>query len=306
MNKINELLGNSHYKLVESVLSDDIDHLLLYIAVASMKFSGHRYGSFLDAATTAAKLAIYTTYLEQDRKLRRTGLIHHVETKRVKAIVREVESAIIDGDELKSFGSKEPRYLIGFPHMWIKKYPYVSGPRFKNYEITRRELTYLENMLPQATPSALVLSNHQFMEVLEEMHSCYISEKVNNQASVLSDAMAEHMKYCLLSSGTVLRVKLEQTNESVFLLAKTTYSPNQYSSRVGEVIRDTLDFFKSMRLWAQKSRNVFRALEMLQIRPEDQEEAYKELDVFLLDWANKYHSENGESRILNLTVGPKY
>jgi hypothetical protein len=70
-----------------------IDKLLFYIAHLALKFGGHRYGSFIEAATTAAKLSVYVSYLEHGRSLNKTGLLHHIEPKRVKEIIREVEGA---------------------------------------------------------------------------------------------------------------------------------------------------------------------------------------------------------------------
>ncbi|HEY9737847.1 MAG TPA: heterocyst differentiation control protein, partial [Trichocoleus sp.] len=70
------------------------DKILMYLALGAMKMGGHRYGAFLDAATTAAKLAIYSTYVEQGNNIRKTGFLYHVEPKRVKAIIKEVQEAL--------------------------------------------------------------------------------------------------------------------------------------------------------------------------------------------------------------------
>ena len=43
-----------------------------------MRTGGHRHGAFLDAAATAAKCAIYMTYMEQGQNLRMTGHLHHI------------------------------------------------------------------------------------------------------------------------------------------------------------------------------------------------------------------------------------
>ena len=51
-----------------------------------MKTGVHRHGAFLDAAAIAAECAIYTTYMGQDKNLRMTGHLHHIEPNRVKPI----------------------------------------------------------------------------------------------------------------------------------------------------------------------------------------------------------------------------
>jgi hypothetical protein len=102
-------------ELIRRLSPSAIDQILLYIAFSAMRTGGHRHGAFLDAAATAAKCAIYTTYLEQGENLRMTGHLHHIEPKRVKAIVEEMRQALTEGKLLKMLGSQEPRYLIQFP-----------------------------------------------------------------------------------------------------------------------------------------------------------------------------------------------
>ncbi|TAE94498.1 MAG: heterocyst differentiation control protein [Oscillatoriales cyanobacterium] len=114
------VMKNDSLDLVKSLSPSAMDQIMLYLAFSAMRTSGHRHGAFLDAAATAAKCAIYMTYMEQENNLRMTGHLHHIEPKRVKVIVEEVREALTKGKLLKMLGSQEPRYLIQFPYVWME------------------------------------------------------------------------------------------------------------------------------------------------------------------------------------------
>ena len=80
--------------LIKRLGPSAMDQIMLYLAFSAMRTSGHRHGAFLDAAATAAKCAIYMTYLEQGQNLRMTGHLHHLEPKRVNISVEEVRQAL--------------------------------------------------------------------------------------------------------------------------------------------------------------------------------------------------------------------
>lgn len=101
-----------------------VDKLLFHIAHLALHLGGHRYGSFLDAATTAAKLSVYASYLEHGRSLNRTGLAYHIEPKRVKEIIREVELLMVQGQCCSDLASQEPEFLIGIPNLWLERFPW--------------------------------------------------------------------------------------------------------------------------------------------------------------------------------------
>lgn len=298
------MLAESHIKLIESVVSDNTDLLLLYMAIVSMKISGHRYGAFLDAASTAAKLAVYMTYLEQGRNQRKTGFIHHVETKRVKAIVQEVEAALMQGKELKMLGSREPQYLIGVPHLWLEKYPQTSDSRASIAGLSEKDQRYLNVVLPDDVPEALIISEAEFIDVVVSMHDHCQSQLDKADRLPLSEAMTEHIKFCLIHSETVLEVKLLDHNLPLYALLRNSYSPKNYTSRVETMFRDTLRFFQIMRLWTQRDPKAFRAIETLCVAPEQYDEAIAELDEFLTSWADKYHVNGEDMKVLQLVVGP--
>ncbi|WP_445240652.1 hypothetical protein [Microcoleus vaginatus] len=121
------VMKNDSLDLVKSLSPSAMDQIMLYLAFSAMRTSGHRHGAFLDAAATAAKCAIYMTYMEQDNNLRMTGHLHHIEPKRVKVIVEEVREALTQGKLLKMLGSQEPRYLIQFPYVWLEQYGWMPG-----------------------------------------------------------------------------------------------------------------------------------------------------------------------------------
>jgi hypothetical protein len=54
--------------LVRQLGPSAIDQILLYLAFSAMRTGGHRHGAFLDAAATAAKCAIYMTYMSSRGK----------------------------------------------------------------------------------------------------------------------------------------------------------------------------------------------------------------------------------------------
>ena len=56
--------------LINSLSPSAMDQIMLYLAFSAMRTSGHRHGAFLDPAATAAKCAIYMTYIEQGQNLR--------------------------------------------------------------------------------------------------------------------------------------------------------------------------------------------------------------------------------------------
>lgn len=140
-----------------------IDQILIYIAFSAMRTGGHRHGAFLDAAATAAKCAIYMTYIEQGENLRMTGHLHHIEPKRVKAIVEEMRQALTEGKLLNLLGAQEPRYLIQFPYLWLRQYTWKTGEsRVSGTCLSVSEKTYLESKLPETSPDAKLSTPSNF------------------------------------------------------------------------------------------------------------------------------------------------
>lgn len=297
--------GVLYARLFDALEPSAIDQILLQLAASAMRMGGHRYGAFLDAAATAAKCAIYTTYLEQGQNLRKTGGLHHVEPKRVKAIVQEIDGALNEGKLLKTLGSQEPRYLIRFPHLWLQQYPWKPNqPRLLTNRLTLGEKQRIEETLPKDLPDACLLNSFQFMELIELLHMKSQDHLPPDRRMPLSEALAEHIKLRLLYSGTALQID-SPWGLPFYALARTSYSPKGEQERAYVVIEDVARFFRLMQVWVDEKPGVMRALEAFDVDPAKKTQALGELDKFLQDWADKYHVEGGEPMIMQLVVGDR-
>lgn len=289
--------------LIKRLGPSSIDQILLYLAFSAMRTGGHRHGAFLDAAASAAKCAIYTTYLEQGHNLRMTGHLHHIEPKRVKAIVEEVREALTEGKLLKLLGSQEPRYLIQFPYVWLERYSWKPGQsRFPNTGLTADEKTYIEGKLPALLPDAQLINTFQFMELLEFLHERSQEELPADRRMPLSEALAEHIRRRLLYSGTVTRIDLPW-GMPYYALTRVSYSPADQEERTYIMLEDTARFFRMMRGWAERSPGVMRVLEELDIEEELIPKALAELDELLRGWADRHHKPGGKPVALQMVVG---
>ncbi|NER19606.1 MAG: heterocyst differentiation master regulator HetR [Symploca sp. SIO1B1] len=297
----------NHTDLIKSLGPSAMDQIMLYLAFSAMRASGHRHGAFLDAAATAAKCAIYMTYLEQGENTRMTGHLHHIEPKRVKVIVEEVRQALTEGKLLKMLGSQEPRYLIQFPYVWLQKHPWQPGrSRIAGTSLNSEEKRQLQTKLPKNLPDAQVVHHIQFLELIEFLHSRSQEDWPEERRQPLSEAMAEHIRRRLLYSGTVTRIDCPW-GLPYYALTRATYSPPDSTERTYTVVEDTARYFRLMRDWADRKPKVMRLLEELDILPEKTDQALEELDEIIRAWGDKYHSDEGEAEpvILQMVVGPK-
>lgn len=280
-----------------------MDQILLYLAFAAMRTGGHRHGAFLDAAATAAKCAIYTTFLEQDENLRMTGHLHHLEPKRVKTIVEEVRQELTEGKILKMLGAQEPRYLIQFPYLWQERYPLdSSGLRVLNPSLSRAERAAIEQKLPADMPPVQAISSFQLMELLESLHDRSQVDLPEERRTDLSEALAEHIRRRLLYSGTVMRVDLPW-GAPYYALTRLTYSPADPEERNLVTVEDTARFFRMMQAWAGREPQVMRILEELDIPEENTPTALAELDQLLRDWGDRHHQNGGQPVVVQMVVG---
>lgn len=291
--------------LIKSLSPSAMDQIMLYLAFSAMRTSGHRHGAFLDAAATAAKCAIYMTYMEQGQNLRMTGHLHHIEPKRVKAIVKEVKQALTEGKLLKMLGSQEPRYLIQFPYVWLERYPWQPGvPRIPGNNLTNDEKRLLEKKLPRPLPDAQVINSFQFMELIEYLHNRAQSIFPPERQMPLSEALAEHIKRRLIYSGTVTKID-SPWGMPFFALSRSSYSPPDDQERTYVMVEDTARYFRMMRDWAERQPKVMRVLEELDIPPERHDQAMEELDEVIRAWADRYHKPGGQPMILQMVFGEK-
>ncbi|HCQ21288.1 MAG: heterocyst differentiation master regulator HetR [Anabaena sp. CoA2_C59] len=291
--------------LIKRLGPSAMDQIMLYLAFSAMRTSGHRHGAFLDAAATAAKCAIYMTYLEQGQNLRMTGHLHHLEPKRVKIIVEEVRLALTEGKLLKMLGSQEPRYLIQLPYVWIEKYPWQPGrSRVPGTSLTSEEKKLIEKKLPDNLPDAKLVSSFEFMELIDFLHKRSQEELPSNHQMPLSEAFAEHIKRRLLYSGTVTRID-SPWGMPFYALTRPFYSPADDQERTYTMIEDTARYFRMMKYWADRKPNTMRAVEELDIPSDWIDLAMEELDGIIRSWGDKYHQEGGVPMVLQMVVGSK-
>lgn len=295
----------SDIDLIKRLSPSAMDQIMLYLAFSAMRTSGHRHGAFLDAAATAAKCAIYTTYLEQGQNLRMTGHLHHIEPKRVKVIVEEVRQALTEGKLLKMLGTQEPRYLIQLPYVWIEHFPWQPGrSRVPGSSLTPQEKKQIEDKLPPNLPDAQVVHSFQFMELIEFLHTRSQEDLPSERQMPLSEALAEHIKRRLLYSGTVTRIDCPW-GMPFYALTRSSYSPADDEERTYIMVEDTARYFRMMRDWAEKAPHNIRILEEMDIPAERVEQALTELDEVIREWADRYHKGGGEGFRLQMVIGPQ-
>jgi hypothetical protein len=291
--------------LIKRLGPSAMDQIMLYLAFSAMRTSGHRHGAFLDAAATAAKCAIYMTYLEQGQNLRMTGHLHHLEPKRVKIIVEEVRLALTEGKLLKMLGSQEPRYLIQLPYVWMEKYPWQPGrSRVPGTSLTSEEKKQIEQKLPDNLPDAKLVTSFEFMELIDFLHKRSQEDLPPSHQMPLSEALAEHIKRRLLYSGTVTRIDCPW-GMPFYALTRPFYAPADDQERTYTMVEDTARYFRMMKYWADRKPNTMRAVEELDIPNDRIDHAMEELDEIIRAWADKYHQEGGAPMILQMVVGNK-
>ncbi|MGC9527927.1 MAG: heterocyst differentiation master regulator HetR [Limnospira sp.] len=291
--------------LIKSLSPSAMDQIMLYLAFSAMRTSGHRHGAFLDAAATAAKCAIYTTYMEQGQNLRMTGHLHHIEPKRVKVIVEEVRQALTEGKLLKMLGSQEPRYLIQFPYVWLEQYPWQPGrQRIPGNSLTQDEKRVIESRLPKQLPDAQLINSFQFLELIEFLHRRSQEDVEVGRRMPLSEALAEHIKRRLIYSGTVTKID-SPWGMPFYALTRASYSPEDQEERTYIMVEDTARYFRLMRDWAERQPRVMRVLEELDVPPERIDAALEELDEMIRQWADRYHEAGGKPMVLQMVFGPQ-
>ena len=297
-------LSVDHIHLAKELKIDKFDLLLLHLAIQAIKESGHRYGSFLDAASTAAKFAVYITFLETGRNFRKTGIAHHVEPKRVKAIVTEVEHALQTSKGLKVLGTTEPNYLIGIPHRWKEKYPWHPGTsRVFNRRYNEAEERQLSLLIPDSFPHVLLIGDGELTLLIEEMHQISQSHLPEDKQVSCSESLLDHIKYRLLRSETISELSIPFMDLPVFALASNSYSPKGTHSRLSTMMDDTVRFINLLQRWVNEETDAFRAIETLAVPASEQEKAIQELDQMLQAWADKYHRSDGQPMVLQMALG---
>jgi len=281
------------------------DSLLYNLAMVMMKQAGHRYGTFLDSASTAAKLTIYSTYLEKNKSFRKTGNFYHIEAKRIKSIVQEVEALLLNSESLSILGSEEPSYLADFPYLWLKTYPLQDGrSRIPLSSLTKAEKQAIEKTLPPSVPEAQLIRETELDYLLKLLYEASTEKVAVARWHHFSEPLLNHLKCRLLEAKTVLRIDHPNAIQPLYLLTRKSYSPKGMNEKLSNLIQDVARLFKLLLLWLENRPNVLRAVETFEITPGQEEEALAEMDNFLRAWADKYHCEGGTPMVLQAAVGP--
>jgi hypothetical protein len=282
-----------------------MDQILFYLAFTALRTGGHRHGAFLEAAATAAKLAVYATYLEQGENARMTGHLHHIEAKRVRQIVKEIKEALTEGKLLQMLGSQEPRYLIQFPYVWLEKYPCRSGnSRFSQINLSPEQEAKIREKLPENLPPAQLITSWQLLELIEFLHDRSQLDFPESKRLPISEALTEHIKRRLIYSETILRIDYGG-NLPFYALIAPFYAPENPEERTYIMVEDTARYFRMMGEWATKNSQFMRVLEELDIPLENLDQAQKELDEIIRAWADKYHQKGGKTMVLQMMFGIK-
>ncbi|WP_017300976.1 hypothetical protein [Nodosilinea nodulosa] len=290
--------------LLRAVDNSPADWILLNLALSTMKMGGHRYGAFLDAATTAAKLAIYSTFIEQGQNIRKTGFLYHVEPKRVKAIVQEIQAALAEGQSLKVLNSKEPYYLIALPFLWQEHFPCNASESCVRIQgLTPGERKAIEEDLPSGAPRARILDQVEFTELIELLHQMSQEELPKGQRMPFSDALMSHIKFRLLHSSTVIQIDSPLVDIPLYALASESYSPKGEQERVFAMIDDVARYFGLLQAWVREETGVMRGVEVFDVAPQQRQQALQELDEMLRAWADKYHQDGGLPMVLQFAAG---
>ena len=306
MSKQSEVASQLNQELSKVLDRSPADWILVYLSLAMMKMGGHRYGTFLDAATTAAKLAIYSTFLEQGKNIRKTGFLYHVEPKRVKAIVKEIEDAVAEGQSLKVFSSKEPFYVMALPFLWNEKFPCKENESpVKLTGLTPGERKSIEESLPEGSPRARILDQVEFSELIEMVHNLSQEELPEEHRMPFSDALMMHMRFRLVNSGTVIQIDSPLVDIPLFALASDSYSPKGERERAFAMIDDVARYFNLLQAWVQFKEGTMRGVEVFDIDLDRRQEALDELDVTLRNWADKYHMDGGFPMVLQFAAGTR-
>lgn len=191
-----------------------------------------------------------------------------------------------------------------FPYLWMEKYPWSAGrPRFPASSLTSLEKRQIEDKLPPDLPDAQLVNSFQLMELIESLHNRSQEEFPERHRVPLTEALAEHIKRRLLHSGTIVRVDSPSFGLPFYALARSSYSPADVEERMYVMAEDTARYFRFMKDWAEKRSGVMRILEELNLLPEQQQAAFKELDELVQDWANRYHHTDGNTFILQMAIG---
>jgi hypothetical protein len=187
----------------------------------------------------AAKLALFQIYQELGGNVRQTSLLFHVESKRVRAIIKEIEHKISIGQSLKSIQSRASYYLIALPHLWQSNYPFIPDHAcLKQRGLSAKEIAYIESQLPAECPSTRIIDQAEYHDLLAQLHELSQESLPEDQRLPFSDALLNHISFQLLHSKTVIRINFQALPIPLFALVRQSYSPQGAEERALAAIED--------------------------------------------------------------------
>ena len=195
-------------------------------------------------------------------------------------------------------GARKPYWLIRLPSFWLNTYPSKIGePRFLGVDLSFSELERITNQLPCKIPDAQIITLEKLMKLLNSLYDFYIQDFPDKKEESLSLDFAESLQESLLKSGTVVKLETFE-GENLYVLARLSYAPENEAERLEAATEDVIRFFSMTRDWAMRKDGTMRILEELELPSDKVQQAFEELDIFLREWADKYHTQGGNKTIL--------
>lgn len=215
----------------------------------------------------------------------------------------ELIQALTEGKQLRMLGSKEPRYLIQFPYVWLERYPWQSGrSRIFDPSLNSEQKRQIETILPDRLLDAQVVNSRQLLELIEFLYARSQDDLPSEQCVPFSEAIAEDIKRRLIASETVTSID-SPWGAPYYALTRASYSPVDWEERTYNLVEDMSQYFRLMKNWADRKPRAMRLLEELDILPDRIEPAMQELDELIRAWADKYHDDQGQPMILQAAFG---
>jgi hypothetical protein len=217
----------------------------------------------------------------------------------------ELIQVLTEGKQLGNRGSKEPRYLIQFPYVWLEQYPWQPGrSRICDPSLNSEQKQQIENKLPTRLLNAQVVTSLQLLELIEFLYTRSQEDLPQEQRMPFSVAIGEDIKRRLIASDTVTPID-SPWGLPYYALTRASYSPVDREERIYAMAEDTTQYFRLIKDWADQRPIRMRFLEELDILPEQIEPAIQELDEIIRAWADKYHDYRGQPMVFQAAFGPQ-
>jgi hypothetical protein len=124
--------------------------------------------------------------------------------------------------------------------------------------------------LPENRPKSKIINEIEFFTLLDSMHTIAQQQTAQAKPKPFSNALREHYAFKVLHSGMVTKVKQSFVNMDLYALVRMSYSPQPLSARLNTLFGDLASTVEILESWVHNSHQVLRALETLEIQPEEQ------------------------------------